>query len=114
MSGGSLFDYRWPNFDEADGKWRDEEMNELYSDLFCNGEFAVRDYGGLSQSLDFWLSDDTDEEHYRKQLARFKDKWFHRTPKNRIEYYEGKIQEYADRCKAELGLLAEREGEEGR
>ena len=114
MSGGVLFDFRWPNLGEADSKWHDEEMNELYHDLFVGGEFSVRGYDGLAQSLDFWLSDDTDEEHYRKQLARFKAKWFHRTPKNRIEYYEGKIQEYADRCKAELGLLAEREGEEGR
>lgn len=114
MSGGALFDYSYPNFESADGKWRDEELNDLYSDLFCNGTFSVRGYGGLCQTLDFWLSSDIGEESYRKRVGQFKAKWFHRTPKNRIEYYEGKIQEYADRCKAELGLLAEREGEEGR
>lgn len=104
MSGGALFDHTWPCLDEADGKWADEEMNELYHDLFCGGEFAVRSYGGLAQSLDFWLSGDTSEDDYREALARFKAKWFHRTPRNRVEFYEGKIQAYADRCKVELGL----------
>lgn len=105
MSGGVLFDHTWPCLDEADGKFADEEMNELYHDLFCGGEFAVRDYGGLAQSLDFWLSGDSGEEDYREALARFKAKWFHRTPRNRVEFYEKKIQAYADKCKVELGLM---------
>ena len=102
MSGGSLFDYTWPNLEEADGKWRDEEMNELYHDLFCGGDFAVRDYGGLSQSLDFYLSGDVSEECYRKHLAAFKAKWFGRTPESRVGFYQGKLQEACDRYKSEL------------
>ncbi len=111
MSGGVLFDYTWPNLQEADGKWHDNELDELYHDLFCGGEFSVRGYGGLAQSLDFWLSDDTGEEHYRDAVARFKAKWMHRTPRNRVEFYEGKIQAYADKCKVELGLKEFEEGE---
>lgn len=109
MSGGELFDYTWPNLEEADGKWADEEMNELYHDLFVGGEFSVRGYGGLCQSLDFWLSSDTREEDYRDALSRFKAKWFHRLPKNRVEYYEGKLQQACDRYKMELGLVPWRE-----
>lgn len=104
MSGGALFDYSYPNFEEACGKWRDEELNELYDDLFCNGRFSVRDYGGLAQSLDFYLSGDTDEEAYREAVARFKAKWMHRTPRSRVEFYQRKLQEYADRYKSELAM----------
>ena len=102
MSGGALFNYTYPNFELADGKWQDEELNELYHDLFCGGEFAVRDYGGLAQSLDFYLSDDIDREGYLEAVQRFKQKWMHRTPKNRTEYYQRKLQEYADKLKSEL------------
>lgn len=107
MSGGELFGYRWPDLwpdlSEADGKWRDEELNELYHDLFCGGKFSVRGYGGLAQSLDFWLSGDTEEEDYRDAASRFKAKWMHRTPRNRVEFYQRKLQEYADRLKKEMG-----------
>lgn len=105
MSGGRLFDYSYPNFEEARGKWQDEELNELYDDLFCNGRFSVRDYGGLAQSLDFWLSGDTDEADYREAVARFKAKWMHRTPRNRVEFYQAKLQDYADRLKREMGKI---------
>lgn len=109
MSGGVLFDYTCPNLGEADGKWCDEELNELYHDLFCGGDFSVRGYGGLCQSLDFFLSGDTSEADYREAVRRFKEKWFHRTPKNRVEFYEGKIQGFADKCKAELGIAGIKE-----
>ena len=102
MSGGALFDYRWPDLDIADGFWCDEELNELYRDLFIGAEFAVRDYGGLAQSLDFWLSDDTGEESYRDAVKRFKAKWFRRTPNNRVEFYRDKLQQYCDKLKEEL------------
>lgn len=105
MSGGALFDYSYPDFSEAKGKWHDEELNELYDDLFCNGRFSVRGYGGLAQSLDFYLSGDTDEEDYREAVARFKSKWMHRTPRNRVEFYQGKLQDYADRLKREMGEI---------
>lgn len=105
MSGGELFSYCWPDFDEADGKWRDEELNELYHDLFCGAEFSVGGYGGLCQSLDFWLSSDIEEDSYREAVTRFKAKWMHRTPKNRVEFYQRKLQEYADRLKREMGEI---------
>lgn len=103
MSGGSLFDYSYPHFEFADGRWQDEELNELYHDLFCGGDFSVRGCGGLAQSLDFYLSGDTVEEDYREAAARFKAKWMHRTPRNRVEFYQRKLQEYADRLKKEMG-----------
>ena len=103
MSGGALFDYSYPDFNEARGKWRDEELNELYDDLFINGRFSVRGYGGLAQSLDFYLSGDIDEEDYRSAATAFKQKWMHRTPRTRLDYYQGKLQEYADKLKAEMG-----------
>lgn len=101
MSGG-YFNYgHYP--EEIDGNWCDAEINELYHDLFLGGDFAVRDYGGLFQSLDFFLSDDTSEEQYRESVDRFKTKWFRRTPKNRVEFYQNKLQEQCDKFKRELG-----------
>ena len=101
MSGGH-FDYGY-HPENLGGTWCDEEINELYHDLFCGGEFAVRDYGGLFQSLDFYLSYDTSEEDYREAVKKFKAKWFHRTPKNRVEFYQGKLQDYCDQLKREMG-----------
>ena len=101
MSGGH---FGWSYAPEdLDGEWRDEEINELYRDLFCGGEFSVRGYGGLFQSLDFWLSGDTDEESYREAVSQFKAKWMHRTPRNRVEFYQQKLQDYADKLKREMG-----------
>lgn len=100
MSGGR-FGY-WSLPDELQDGWRDCEINDLVQDLFCNGEFSVRGYGGLMQSLDFWLSADIDEESYREKVARFKNKWFKRTPKTRLEYYQRKLQERCDELKEEL------------
>lgn len=101
MSGGH-FGYNYSPQD-LDGEWRDEEINELFNDLMCGGEFSVRGYGGLLQSLDFWLSSDTDEKSYRKAVAAFKAKWMHRTPRNRVEFYQRKLQEYTDQLKKEMG-----------
>lgn len=101
MSGGH---FGWNHyFDDIEGEWQDCELNELFADLFCNGEFSVRGYGGLFQTLDFWLSGDVSEETYRKAVARFKAKWFHRTPRNRLEFYQRKLQEHCDRLKREMG-----------
>lgn len=108
MSGGALFDYTYPRFDEADGRWADEEMDELYRDLFVGGEFSPRDCGGLARSLDFWLSGDTGEEDYRADLARFKAKWFRRTPRDRVAFYQAKIRDYAERCIDEFACRSSR------
>lgn len=101
MSGGH-FDYSYSPQD-LDGEWRDEEINELFNDLMCGGEFSVRGYGGLLQSLDFWLSGDIDEERYREAVTEFKKKWMHRTPRTRVEFYQNKLQECADKLKKEMG-----------
>lgn len=99
MSGGHFGYYP---FDDIASQWQDEEINELFHDLFVGGDFSVHGYGGLFQSLDFYLSCDIGEDGYKKKVQEFKNKWFRRTPKNRVEFYQGKIQEYADRCKDEL------------
>ena len=108
MSGGALFDYRYPDFSEASGKWADKELDELFDDLFVNGKFAVRGYGGLIQSLDFFVSGDIGEESYRDAVRRFKDKWFRRTPRDRVEFYQAKIRDYAERCIDEFACRASR------
>ena len=101
MSGGHFGYGYYP--DDLDRQWCDEEINELYHDLFCGGDFSVRGYGGLYQSLDFWLSGDICKEDYRKAVTEFKKKWFRRTPKQRLEYYQNKLQESCDRLKREMG-----------
>lgn len=101
MSGGH-FDY-WSLPEELSDSWDDEEINELVKDLFLGGDFSVRGYGGLLQSLDFWLSGDSGENSYRDAVARFKRKWFKKTPKDRVEFYQRKLQDYADRLKREMG-----------
>lgn len=104
MSGGH-FDYQTVP-DALLDAWRDEEVNAIVHDLFDGGEFSVRGYGGLLQTLDFWLSGDVEEEAYREAVARFKAKWMRRTPKTRAEFYTAKLQERCDELKRELGALA--------
>lgn len=126
MSGGHFDIYGTSVAEELYGQWRDEEINELFFDLFGSGwcaysrpfgtrldaapresEFGPRG-GGLFESLDFWLSGDIGEEEYRKDVAAFKAKWLaKRTPKSRVAFYEGQFETYAreilERFKAELG-----------
>lgn len=114
MSGGHFECY---GMSDLDGEWRDEELNELYFDLFGAGyggyhsrpfgkvyydreprrcEFGPRG-GGLFESLDFYLSGDTSEEEYREEVKRFKAKWLaKRTPKNRVEFYQERFRTYAE------------------
>lgn len=118
MSGGH-FNYK--NEDvayEMCGQWRDEELNELFFDLFggdgyrspfagCGSkprecEFGVRG-GGLAEALDFWLACDIGEEAYREQVERFKRKWLiKKTPANRVEFYRQRFREYAENIAAEF------------
>ena len=104
MSGGALFDYSYPSFEELEGVWRDAELDALVSDLLFGGEFSVRGYGGLLQTLDFWASGDVCEERYRESVRAFKAKWFGRTPEERAQFYAGKLQEDCERYKLELGV----------
>ena len=100
MSGG-YFNYN--DYSELSSVWKDEEMNELLYDLFYGADFSIRGYSGLFQTLDFWLSSDICEETYRRKVAEFKAKWMRRTPSDRVEFYQSKIQAYADKCIAEFG-----------
>lgn len=100
MSGGH-FDYVQDQVsEEFGGQWRDEEIDELFRDLFGTDYDSRR--RSLAHELDWWLSCDTSEKAYREAVKRFKDKWFHRTPKNRTEFYAGKLQEACERYKSEL------------
>lgn len=112
MSGGH-FDYIGGQVAyQMAGQWRDEELNDLFDDLFGDGWNHDSDFGprggGLAESLDFWLSGDIEEEDYREDVAQFKAKWLcKKTPKNRVEYYQRRFEDYAmetmDRFKRELG-----------
>lgn len=102
MSGGH-FNYTNSSIAwEMEGQWHDEELNELFYDLFCAPLWGSRT-GGLATALDFWLSSDVSEETYREYVAKFKEKWFRRTPKNRVEFYQNKLQEHCDKLKKEMG-----------
>lgn len=113
MSGGHFNDYGCNPAalaDELNGEWCDEEINALFFDLFGGGwdgyrrpftrkerkcEFGPRG-GGLFEALDFWLSGDTSEEDYREDVRNFKAKWLSkRTPKNRVEFYQNALEDYA-------------------
>ena len=124
MSGGHFDTWNGgTDYEMLHGEWCDEELNELYDDLFGKmyyrktitgrevysdgkSSFGPRG-GGLFESLDFWLSGDTTEESYLDDVRRFKQKWFKRTPKNRVDYYKDKFMEYAqeimDKFAEELG-----------
>lgn len=82
-------------------EWCDEEINELFHDLFCADLWNGR-YGGLATALDYWLAGDIEEETYRKYVNQFKEKWFNRTKEDRVEFYCAKLQEKCDELKGEL------------
>lgn len=100
MSGGR-FGY-WEPIDEMRNCWLDEEMNGMMRDLFFGAEFSVRGYGGLFQSLDFYLSGDISRESYDEAVNGFKAKWMGRADEDRLEFYKGRLQRECDRLKAEM------------
>lgn len=125
MSGGHFNIYSGTVSDELCGRWCDEEINELFFDLFGSGwsgyrgQFWVRDkdraceFGphgnGLFESLDYWLSGDTSEDEYREEVERFKRKWLcKKTPSNRVTFYQKRFEEYAlgivEKMKEELAV----------
>jgi hypothetical protein len=71
MSGGS-FDYEYSRVEQIySGRMEDPELNEMIVDL-----------SKLLKELEWWKSDDTSEEDYRKEVAKFKDKWFGKRDEN--------------------------------
>ena len=53
----------------------DVELSEMVWDVFC-----------LIHSLDWYLSGDTGEDCYREDVKYFKDKWFGKTPEERLSH----------------------------
>lgn len=105
MSGGR-FDYMELLVGETfDGQWLDEELNELFADLFVRG-FGHRDQG-LVKTLDLYVCDDIGEKAYREQVAAFKAKWLCRTQEQRCEFYQAKLQERCEELKAEMAMGGE-------
>lgn len=86
---------------EMEGRWHDEEINELFYDLFCADLWGTRT-GGLATALDFWLSGDVGEDTYREYVAKFKAKWFGRTDEERAKFYCDSLQRRCDELKAEI------------
>lgn len=88
MSGG-YFNYAEDRVaEEYDGQWEDPEINDLFRDLFV-GPIGKNGYrtGGLATALDLYKSGDCGEEFYRKEVARFKKKWFKTPRSKRLETY---------------------------
>ena len=65
FSGGS-YDYMCDKFKWTyEDKMFDSEMN-----------YFIYDFVKVLHDLEWWQSDDIDEEDYRKTLSEFKSKWF--------------------------------------
>lgn len=76
MSGGA-YDYIYLTLEETcKGQMYDAEMDDLIKDL-CE----------VLHDLEWWQSADTDEESYRKSLAKFKKKWFQGDRNKRLKAY---------------------------
>lgn len=101
MSGGH-FDYiEYQIVEQLSGEWRDEEINDLFYDLFEAPLWGNRT-GGLMGALDYWQSGDIEEWSYRKYVNKFKDKWFKRTSEDRVNFYANKLQAQCEKYKKEL------------
>ena len=88
--------------EEFCGRMQDEEMDELIQDLCRYGRHETIGEVGPLMALEFYKAGDWGEEVYREAVERFKKKWIHRTPRNRIEFYQNKLQGYCDVLKAEM------------
>jgi hypothetical protein len=55
--------------------FEDMEMSELFFDALC-----------VLHSLDYYLSGDNGKYQYENDLKYFKDKWFGKTEKERVEH----------------------------
>ena len=76
MSGGSYGYIYSTLLNECENAMYDAEMNDLIIDL-----------AEVLHDLEWWKSDDSNEEKYRKTLARFKAKWFVRDRSERLRGY---------------------------
>ena len=99
MSGGS-YNYIYSSLQEACcGYMYDPEMNDMIKDL-CK----------VLKALEWWQSADWGEEAYRKELSRFKNKWFKKERTDRLKKY---IDEQIGTVKTQLyAMLCDTESEE--
>jgi hypothetical protein len=94
MSGGH-FDYtQYHTAETFCGQWEDQEINELFRDLFGNEWCDDKD--SLVHALDWWQSGDWREEDYRDCVRKFKAKWFGRTDEKSQEFYADKLREVCE------------------
>ena len=76
MSGGS-YSYIYSTLStECEGRMYDAEMEDLIKDL-CE----------VLHALEWWQSGDYSEKSYRKELAKFKTKWFKEDRTERLKKY---------------------------
>ena len=88
MSGGS-HNYLYSQVDEEYvGRMRDKELDDLMTDLVT-----------LLHDLEWWQSNDYDEEQYRKTVREFKGKWFSTDRNERLTKY---IDEAMEKLAVEL------------
>ena len=96
MSGGSYSYIYSTLLSECYGRMYDAEMNDMINDL-----------AEVLHALEWWQSADCSEEAYRKELAKFKAKWF---KGNRKERLKGYIDEQTDLLRHQLyNLIGESE-----
>jgi hypothetical protein len=76
MSGGSYGYIYSTLLAECFGRMYDAEMDDLINDL-----------AEVLHALEWWQSSDYSEEAYRKELAKFKLKWFKGNRKERLKGY---------------------------
>ena len=65
MSGGSYDYVSFKLAEQCVGRMHDKELDML-----------VKDLSDVLHALEWWVSDDSSEEEYRKLAAEFKKKWF--------------------------------------
>lgn len=72
----------------------DVEISELTFDVFC-----------LLRSYDWYASGDTGRDDYLKDVDYFKNKWFGKTAKQRVERMTNDaIEEFTQRIKEAMGI----------
>jgi len=76
MSGGSYGYIYSKLLAECSGRMYDAEMDDL-----------IKDLAEVLHALEWWQSADCSEEAYRKELVKFKSKWFKGSRKDRLKGY---------------------------
>ncbi len=96
MSGGA-YDYLYARVDEEYvGRMYDAELDELIKDLVP-----------VLKAVEWWKSDDTCEETYRKTVREFKKKWLADDVRTErlSEIINGKIEELREELLKMIGVV---------